>query len=85
MMGRVKTMSSLSLATLMTVLDTLPNAVFVKGADLRFTFINRAYEKMFGVSRKDVLGKTVLTWNTCRKKTGKCTSLKTGRWSAGKR
>uniref|UniRef100_B8J4U6 diguanylate cyclase n=1 Tax=Desulfovibrio desulfuricans (strain ATCC 27774 / DSM 6949 / MB) TaxID=525146 RepID=B8J4U6_DESDA len=60
MMGRVKTMSSLSLATLMTVLDTLPNAVFVKGADLRFTFINRAYEKMFGVSRKDVLGKTVL-------------------------
>lgn len=53
-------MSSLSFATLMTVLDVLPNAVFIKDADLRFTFINRAYEKMFGVDRKGVLGKTVL-------------------------
>ncbi len=53
-------MSSLSLATLMTVMDVLPNAVFIKDADLRFTFINRAYEKMFGVDRKNVLGKTVL-------------------------
>ena len=60
MMDRVKTMSSLSLATLMTILDVLPNAVFVKDGDLRFTFINSAYESMFGVTRKKILGKTVL-------------------------
>ena len=60
MLDRVKIMNSLSLATLMTILDVLPNAVFVKDADLRFTFVNKAYESMFGVSRENIMGKTVL-------------------------
>ncbi|MFM1856734.1 MAG: hypothetical protein RLZ83_2043, partial [Pseudomonadota bacterium] len=42
------------------LLDALPNPVFVKGHDLRFTAINRAYERAFGVERGDLIGKTVL-------------------------
>jgi diguanylate cyclase (GGDEF)-like protein/PAS domain S-box-containing protein len=46
--------------SLRTVLETLPNAIFLKNADLRFVFINKAYEVMFGVKKEDVIGKTVL-------------------------
>jgi diguanylate cyclase (GGDEF)-like protein/PAS domain S-box-containing protein len=46
--------------SLRTVLETLPNAVFLKNADLRFVFINKSYERMFGVKKEDILGKTVL-------------------------
>ncbi|TNF99646.1 MAG: response regulator, partial [Gammaproteobacteria bacterium] len=42
------------------LLDALPNPMFVKGADTRFTACNREYEKTFGISRKDFIGKTVL-------------------------
>ena len=42
------------------VLDLLPNAIFIKDENLRFVFVNNAYEKMFGVQREDVLGKSVL-------------------------
>jgi PAS domain S-box-containing protein len=50
----------LNAVELHTVLDTLPTAVFIKGEDLRFIYVNRAYEAMFDVKAKDVLGKTVL-------------------------
>ncbi|MDR2743749.1 MAG: PAS domain-containing protein [Desulfovibrio sp.] len=46
-----------------TVLDTLPCAVFIKGENLRFIYVNRAYEVMFDVKAKEVLGKTVLDLN----------------------
>ena len=42
------------------VLDLLPNAIFIKDENLRFVFVNNAYEKMFGARREDVLGKSVL-------------------------
>ncbi|MDR3211596.1 MAG: GGDEF domain-containing protein [Planctomycetota bacterium] len=45
---------------LMVILNTLPNAIFVKNADLRFLFVNYAYEKMFCVKSQDIVGKTVM-------------------------
>ncbi|MDR2891698.1 MAG: diguanylate cyclase [Deltaproteobacteria bacterium] len=42
------------------LLDTIPNPVFVKDEDLRFIFVNRAYEKMFNVNRYDILGRQVI-------------------------
>jgi diguanylate cyclase (GGDEF)-like protein/PAS domain S-box-containing protein len=42
------------------VLDAMPNAIFIKNEALRFVFINRAYETMFGVRREDVVGRNVL-------------------------
>ena len=42
------------------LLDTIPNAIFYKGADTRFVGCNRAYEIMFGVNRSQFIGKTVL-------------------------
>jgi PAS domain S-box-containing protein len=42
------------------ILDTFPTAVFIKGDELHFVYVNRAYELMFDVKAEDVLGKTVL-------------------------
>lgn len=42
------------------IVDALPNAIFIKNEDLRFVFVNKAYESMFGVKMADMLGKTVL-------------------------
>ncbi len=47
--------SSLSLAT--EVLDILPNPVLVKNEKLEYVWINAAFEKLFNVSRDDVIGK----------------------------
>lgn len=41
------------------VVDTLPNAIFIKNEELRYVFVNKAYEAMFGVKMEDMLGKTV--------------------------
>ncbi|MDR1685497.1 MAG: diguanylate cyclase [Desulfovibrio sp.] len=46
--------------SLRPILETLPNAIFLKNADLRFVFVNKAYELMFGVKKEDLIGKTVL-------------------------
>jgi PAS domain S-box-containing protein len=40
------------------LLENLPANVFVNGADGRRRLVNRAWEKTFGLSRHDVLGKT---------------------------
>ena len=48
---------------LQTVLDTFPNAVFMKNESLQFVYVNSAYEKMFGVKKEEVIGKTVLDLN----------------------
>lgn len=45
-------------AFLSSVIDNLPNLVFVKDArELRFVRVNRALENLLGVSQKDLIGK----------------------------
>jgi len=39
-----------------SLLDAVPNPIFVKDSDLRFTAINRAYEEAFGIRREDYIG-----------------------------
>lgn len=40
-------------------LDSLPNPLFVKDGDSRFTFFNRKYEEVFGMKREEMIGKKV--------------------------
>lgn len=47
--------SQLALAT--EILDILPNPVLVKNQDLEYVWINSAFEKLFSVSRTDVIGR----------------------------
>ncbi|WP_310493387.1 response regulator [Dechloromonas sp.] len=47
-------------AFLQALLDTIPNAIFYKGAHTRFLGCNRAYEEFFGVDRHHFIGKRVL-------------------------
>ncbi|HET7887333.1 MAG TPA: PAS-domain containing protein [Bradyrhizobium sp.] len=45
---------------LVSVLETVPQAIVAKDArDLRYVFINRAAEKLMGLPRAEVIGKTV--------------------------
>lgn len=39
------------------VLDLLPTAVFVQDGKMRLRWLNRAAEKMFGIRRRDVVGR----------------------------
>ncbi len=39
------------------VLDILPNPVLVKDSDLRYVWINRAFEALFSVRREDLIGR----------------------------
>ncbi|KLD62066.1 hypothetical protein Y882_17810 [Dyella japonica DSM 16301] len=41
------------------LLETLPYPVFVKDAEGRYLAVNAAYEKLLGVLREDILGKTL--------------------------
>jgi len=41
------------------LLDAVPNPIFVKDQNLRYTAFNRAYEEAFGMRREDYIGKTV--------------------------
>ena len=41
------------------LIEVLPNPVFYKGRDGRYLGVNRAWEKFFGLSRKEFIGKTV--------------------------
>ncbi|MCL1939196.1 MAG: diguanylate cyclase [Desulfovibrionaceae bacterium] len=45
---------------LSTIFNHIPNPVFIKNEHLQFIFINKAYESMFNVKMKQILGKTVL-------------------------
>ena len=42
------------------LLDAVPNPIFVKDSELRFTAINRAYEEAFGIRREDYIGSSTL-------------------------
>ena len=53
-------MDVLNALELSTLFDTIPNPVFIKDENLRFVFINKAYEKMFKVQKRHIIGKQVL-------------------------
>ena len=53
-------MDMLQTLELSTVFDTIPNPVFIKDEFLRFIFVNKAYEKMFKVKKRNIIGKQVL-------------------------
>lgn len=42
-----------------TLLDTIPNPVFYKDVDGRYTGCNRAFETLLGLSRQQIIGKSV--------------------------
>ena len=42
------------------MLDSIPNPIFVKNTVAAFTACNKAYEKAFGVDRRQFIGKTVV-------------------------
>ncbi len=48
------------LAFMLAAFDRLPHPVFVKDSELRFVFINKAYEDFFNVKAEQFLFKTVL-------------------------
>ncbi len=58
-MDRTAEMAELS-AFLQAIIDHIANPIFYKGPDLRFRGCNHAYERVFGVTRADLVGKTVL-------------------------
>ena len=39
-----------------SVLDILPNPVFVKEDQARYVWVNAAFEELFGINRKDIIG-----------------------------
>ena len=41
-----------------TLVDAIPTPIFYKDADARYLVINKAYEEIFAVKRKNVIGKT---------------------------
>jgi PAS domain S-box-containing protein len=44
---------------LATVIENIPEAIVAKDSrDLRYIFVNRAAEKLYGISRADIIGKT---------------------------
>ncbi len=42
-----------------TLIDTIPNPIFVEDTNLRFTEVNKAFEEFFNISRNEVLGKRI--------------------------
>jgi PAS domain S-box-containing protein len=42
-----------------SLIEALPDIVYFKDTDRRHVLVNKAYEDFFGLSRKDVIGKTV--------------------------
>ncbi|QQS37223.1 MAG: PAS domain S-box protein [Ignavibacteriales bacterium] len=42
-----------------TLLDTIPNPIFVKNTDGEYTEVNKAFEEFFGIERNYIIGKTV--------------------------
>jgi PAS domain-containing protein len=63
------------------LLDAVPNPIFVKDQNLRYTAFNRAYEEAFGMRREDgariILAKRCGRLNTCTRGT-KNTTRQTG-------
>ena len=53
-------MDMLNNIELSAIFNSVPNPIFIKNEHLRFIFVNKAYEKMFNVKMKDIIGKSVL-------------------------
>lgn len=53
---------------IITMINSLPDPIFYKDKDGKFMGFNRAYEEVFGVNSKDLLGKTVLDLDYLSKK-----------------
>ena len=43
-----------------SILNNSPSCIYVKGIDGRYEFINRKFEELFHIERKDIIGKTDL-------------------------
>jgi PAS domain S-box-containing protein len=50
-----------TLRAMQTLLETLPLPVIMRDAERRITMVNAAWEQMIGVTRKEVIGKTLTT------------------------
>jgi PAS domain S-box-containing protein len=48
------------LSFIQSLVETIPNPLFVKGIDTRFINFNSAYEKAFGIDANEYIGKTIL-------------------------
>ena len=48
-----------NLSFVTTLVDSVPNPIFVKDTSGRYLNFNRAYENAFGIQREDIIGKTV--------------------------
>ena len=44
---------------LRTLIDTIPNPIFVKGKDGKFTDVNKAYENFMNLNREEIIGKDI--------------------------
>ncbi len=42
-----------------TLIDTIPNVIYVEDTEFRITEVNKSFEEFFGISRDMVLGKTI--------------------------
>jgi len=49
-----------NLSFVTTLVDSVPNPIFVKDTSGRYVNFNRAYEQAFGVRREDIIGKSVM-------------------------
>lgn len=56
---------------LQQLMDTVPNHIFVKDTEGRYTFCNRHYLEYFGKGKEDVLGKTVFDFHADQELAGK--------------
>lgn len=54
------------------ILDTVPLPLSVTDNEMRWTFINKAVEKLLGVRRQDVIGNQCSKWNATICNTDKC-------------
>lgn len=49
-----------NLSFVTTLVDSVPNPIFVKDTSGRYVNFNRAYERAFGIRREDIIGKSVM-------------------------
>lgn len=49
-------------------LDDIPDLIWVKDADCRYTYVNKAMQKVFKVHRSEILGKTDIEIGICKRR-----------------
>ncbi|RCW63869.1 PAS domain S-box protein [Pseudorhodoferax soli] len=58
--GQAEAAVARELAFQQRLIDALPNPLFLKDAEGRYTTLNQAFEAAYGVRREDIIGRTVL-------------------------